>query len=365
MIYTTLANGRQVSAVGIGGHYKHFEYGRFEETYAPVEEGEIESRAMLVKKAVDNGITYFDTTWYNEVEMLAKTLELTGVRNKIHINGMVLGAFTGSTGFNISDRDYFSRYLDKRLAIVPENRFDSFMINAIDERYDKARCEGLLKLLLERKAAGDIGMIGFSCHNHQLAREIADDFPEFEIIMTAFNFHNRQFEKYFADYKGKASFIAMKPMVWAQYGIPFNSINNIGSFDEKFGFEKDENIAVKALRYPRTMPKLNVTLCAVNNETELDMLIEAGDGGFTQSDAQILSKYDAAIDRDRGVPLFLGGLAMDNLRSNFFAADNLCNVLGIDKSALSVKGPDAREIIKEYKDRILNKLQHSEYGKYL
>lgn len=74
---------------------------------------------------------------------------------------------------------------------MPGNRFDSFMINAIDESYDKARCEDLLGLLLEHKAAVDIGMIGFSCHNHQLARKIADDFPEFEIIMTAYNYRNR------------------------------------------------------------------------------------------------------------------------------------------------------------------------------
>lgn len=56
----------------------------------------------------------------------------------------------------------------------------------------------------------------------------------------------------------------MKPMVWAQYGLPFNSINNLHDFADKFGFKKDDDIAAKALRYPRTMPKLNVTLCSVN-----------------------------------------------------------------------------------------------------
>lgn len=362
---TTLSNGKQVSVVGIGGHYKHYEYGRFEETYAPVEACEVESRAKIIKKAVDNGISYFDTTWFNEVEMLAKTLELTGVRNKIHINGMVLGAFTGSSGFNMHDRDYFNKYLEKRLAIIPGNKFDSFMINAIEESYDKVRCEGLLKLLLEHKTAKDIGMIGFSCHNHQLARKIADDFPEFEIIMTAFNFRNRSFEKCFDDYNGHASFVAMKPMVWAQYGIPFSSINRLRNFTDIFGFEKDENIAAKALRYPRTMSKLNVTLCGVNNEAELDLLIAAGEGNFTQSDADILSKYNSAIDRDRSIPMFLGGLATDNLRINFFAAKNLCNVLGIDSGTLSVKDPNAGEIIKEYTAKIYDKLRQGEYRKYL
>jgi hypothetical protein len=153
-------------------------------------------------------------------------------------------------------------------------------------------------------------------------------------------------------------------MVWAQYGIPFSSINNLRDFADKFGFEKDEDIAAKALRYPRTMPKLNVTLCSVNSESELNLLIAAGNGDFTKSDADILSKYDSAIDCDHGIPLFLGGLAMDNLRSKFFAVDNLCNVLGINKSAL-VKGPNACEIIKDYTARIYDKLRQNEYSKYL
>lgn len=112
------------------------------------------------------------------------------------------------------------------------------------------------------------------------------------------------------------------------------------------------------------MPKLNVTVCGVNSESELDLLIAVGDGSFTQADVDILAKYDSAIDRDHGVPLFLSGLAMDNIRFNFFAADNLCNVLGIVKENLSVKGPDASEILQEYTARIYDKLRQSEYSKY-
>ena len=297
--------------------------------------------------------------------MLSRTLEMTGVRDRVHVNGMVLGAFRGSVGFGLSDRDYFNRYFDKRLAILPGHRFDSFMINAAEEGYDKARCEGLVKLLQERKAAGDLGMIGFSCHDHSLARMIADDFPEMEIAMLAYNFYNRRFEENFSDYAGNASFVAMKPLVWAQYGLAFCAINNLGDFARKFGFEKDPEVVVKALRYPRTMPKLKVTVCAVNSEKELDTLIAAGDGEFTSADAEVLSKYAQAIERDNGAGLFLGGLTTDTVRSTYFAADNLCRILGLDKSTLSVKGPDAPALLEEYKERILTELRRSEYSRYL
>ena len=359
MLQTMLSNGKRVSVVGIGGHYKHFEYGRFEETYGPVEQKEIESRAKLIEKAVASGITYFDSTWQNEVEMLAKTLEITGLRNKVHVNGMVLGSFSGSTGFAMSDRDYFNQYLDKRLSIMPGNYFDSFMINAIEEQYDYDRCAGLIKLLLERRSAGDIGMIGFSCHNHSIAREVADDFPEFEIIMTAYNFRNRCFEDVFKDYHGNASFVAMKPLVWAQYGIPFSVINNINNFKDRFGFEKDEDIAEKALRFSRAFPNLNVTLAAVNNERELDTLIAAGQGENTPEDIKKLRKYNNAIDLDGGILLFIGGLETGNLRTEYFCADNLCNILGIDKKTLTIQYDNRLEVIDEYKEKIYNVLRNT------
>lgn len=366
MLKTRLANGKEVSVVGIGGHHKQLETGRFEETYGPIREEEVAQRAKIVERAVENGITYFDSTWYSEAAMLGRTVKETGVRNHIHVNGMVLGAFSGSKGFGMTDRDYFSKYLDKRLEIMPGSRFDSFMINAIDEQYDEERCAGLIELLQERKKAGDIGMIGFSCHNHTLARQIADRFPAFELIMTAYNYVNRSFEKAFEGYQGKASFVAMKPMIWAQYGIPFCSVNTLSNFERKFGMPKDEEIAVKAARFARTHPLINVALSAVNGEPELDLLIKAGEGANTPDDIAVLDRYRDAVFGDDHVALFIGGLGMDSLRTNLFCIHNLCDVLGIPKQKLSdpVAGQSA-ETVAEYKRLVLGKLRESRYRKYL
>ena len=359
MKQTTLSNGKKVSAFGIGGHYKHFEYGRFEETYGPVEEKEVKERAGLLQKAVEMGITYFDTTWYNEVEMLAKSLALTDIpRDKLHINGMVLGAFRGAAGFEMEVEAYFEKYLDKRLKMIQGNHFDSFMINAIEEQYDSAKCERLVRLLEKRRDAGDIGMIGFSCHNHPKAREIADEFPQFEIIMTAYNFRNRWFEKSFDGYTGKASFVAMKPLVWAQYGIAFSVINSAYESDEfknRLGFEPDQTITTQALQFPSQNPMLNVTIASVNTQEELAMLTDAGTGSLAVDDA-LLSKYDKAIESDRGKSLFLGGLRTGmqtgNVRLAFFCADNLCRILEIDKTGLSVRDENRHEVLKTFCEKI-------------
>src|SRR5512140_806665 len=98
-------SGLKVSRIGIGGHYKAMEEGSYEDRYAYVER-EVEARAEIIERAIQAGINYFDTTWRNEVAMLAATLRQPGLRERVVVNGMVLGAFTGSKASGLSLEDY-------------------------------------------------------------------------------------------------------------------------------------------------------------------------------------------------------------------------------------------------------------------
>jgi len=100
-----------------------------------------------VRRAVEAGIPYVDTTWRNEVEMLGRCLAALGLRDRVVVNGMVLGAFTGSVQSGLSVEDDFNRWLDDRLGSFPGNRFDTFMITAIEEGYDETACARLVRLL--------------------------------------------------------------------------------------------------------------------------------------------------------------------------------------------------------------------------
>lgn len=134
MEYKLLCNKYKVSRVGIGGHYSKMEEGNYEDRYAEVCTAEIQERTGLIQTAVEAGINYFDTTWQNEVSMLSGAIQPLNLRDNIFINGMVLGAFTGSEAAGMDVCDYFNKWLDARLKIIPGNHFDSFMINAIEER---------------------------------------------------------------------------------------------------------------------------------------------------------------------------------------------------------------------------------------
>jgi len=358
-------NKFEISRVGIGGHYKGSEEGEFEYNYARVGQEEVRERAQLVEKAVANGITYFDTTWRNEVEMLSRTLQETGLRDKVFVNGMVLGAFVGSAEYGQSVGAYFTKWLDDRLAMMPGHRFDSFMINAIEQGYDTEKCAQLMETLKKRQAMGDIGVIGFSCHNQFIAREIADAFPDFKLIMLPYNYHNRKFEAAFETYTGTAAIVAMKPLVWAQYGVPFVALHDVRDFEKHFNFTPDPAIVEKAISYILAHKSVTTTVCAVNSMEELDALLAAGNRDFTGDDDKILAKYSALQAVENGIPLFIGGTKGRNLRKNKCALESLSEALGIAYPDLRLNEQDAEQQLQSAITNALTAAADQGYEKYI
>ena len=353
-----------MSRVGIGGHYKAMEEGRYEDRYAYVER-EVAARSEIIARAIQSGVTYFDTTWRNEVEMLGTILRSIGARDRVVVNGMVLGAFVGSKATGLSLEDYFNRWLDDRLETMPGHRFDAFMVNAIEEGYNDAECERLVALMEKRKAAGDFKVIGFSCHNPEVARHVADRFTSFELVMLPYNFHNRRFEVAFAGYTGQASFIAMKTQVWLEYGIPFGAINALPDFAAKFGFEPAADASSRAIRFVHQHPLITGAICAINNLNELEYLLQAGEGPFTEADQTVLSQYQRAVAQDNSVPLYLGALRHDNLRMNFFGASNLSKVLGVPMPNIPLNEPDSQARILAHAAGLIEVVRAKGYGRYL
>lgn len=355
MDHALIAGRHRVSRVGIGGHYSKMEEGRYEERYAELNPAEIRARTSLIARAFEAGITYYDTTWRNEVDMLAESIRPLGIRDQLFINGMVLGTFTGSAAAGLSPSGYLNRWLDERLRVLPGGHFDSFMINAIDEGYDEAACEQVLRTLEQRRQAGDFLVIGFSCHDHALARRIADTFPEFELIMLAYNYKNRRFEDAFGTYTGLASFVAMKPLIWYEYGVPFNRINLLPNADELLGGFRADDIATKAVQWVNSHEQIATCVCAINTPEELEQLIDAGSGPLTARGEDELEGYTRALEQDDHIP-FLVAAAMcgpQNRRSLQFGLANLAKALHYPYPAIPLNAPDTDERLLAFQHEIL------------
>ena len=353
----------KVSRTGLGGHYKAMEEGMFEERYAYVDR-EVAPRVQLVSRALEAGINYFDSTWRNETAMLGTILNQLGARDQAVVNGMVLGAFSGAKAAGVSVEEYFNRWLDARLPLMPGNHFDVFMINAIEEAYDEASCERLVRLMEKRRAQGDFTVMAFSCHDPFHARRVADRFPQFEAVMLPYNYHNRRFEAAFAGYGGSASFIVMKPLVWLEYGIPFCAINALPDFHGNFGFDPDPKASASALRFTSTHPLVTTTICAVNSPAELENLILAGGSDYTQADDDLLQHYQLAISLDKCIPLYLGALEHDNLRMNYFGALHLSRILGVKMPEIPLNQPDSQAQIQGFAAELAAQARVAGYQRY-
>jgi predicted aldo/keto reductase-like oxidoreductase len=364
--------GLEVSPVGIGGHYRAMEEGHYEERTAYIDK-EIPLRCRIVEKAIGRGINYFDTTWKNEAELLGKALEQTGLRDHAVVNGMVLGSFTGSKAAGQTVEAYFDQWLNHRLASFPGGYFDMFMINAIEEGYNEGECERLVRHLEKRRTAGDFKAFGFSCHDVFLARKIADRFPQFQSVMVAYNYMNRRYETAFdgnvsgnaaavhdgsstgntaAPYGGNAAIIAMKPLVWAEYGVPFCALNQLDQFSELFGFKPEPAIATSAFRFILSNPRVTTVISAVNSLQEVDLLADAADAALTGKEETSLKQYQAAQAGFRAIPLFLSAMKADNLRMNFFGVINLSRVLDIPAPEFSLNEEGARDRILQHGERL-------------
>ena len=361
--YRLIEDAPPVSRIGIGGHYRAMEEGAFEARYAQTDAA-IGERKTLIQHALASGVSWFDTTWRNEVAVLAGTLQGAGQRDQIWINGMVLGAFSGSKAQGLSVEDYFTRWLDARLKVVSGGRFDTFMVNAMEEQYDPALCERLVRLLERRQQAGDFRIFGFSCHSVSLAREVADRFPAFRVIMVPYNFRNRALEQHFAGYAGTATLVAMKPLVWAEYGVPFCAVNRLPNFAELFGFAPVADIAARALRFILRNAQPRTVICAVNSRQELDELLAAGTGTHGSDDDRWLDEYNRLQTLDQGVGIFLGALLTDNLRQNYCGVNNLARVLGETLPELPLNVSDSAARIQAVARRLVALLPERGFARY-
>jgi predicted aldo/keto reductase-like oxidoreductase len=174
--------GFKVHVVGLGGH-----------TY-PVGHGpdcflSPDARSRLVHYLVSSGVNYFDTTWIEEVELLADSLR------RANITEDVLVSFHGGCISDVQWRQKLRLEIESRLDILGYTRAPLFLINVGDGDASYAEvvsaCEAM-KRLKEEKVVQNIGL---SCHTISLFPVISRAIRETDMIdyiMVRFNWKFQQ-----------------------------------------------------------------------------------------------------------------------------------------------------------------------------
>jgi predicted aldo/keto reductase-like oxidoreductase len=162
--------GLDVSVLGLGGH-----------TY-PVGAGvdgfcTHEQRARLVSRLLEQGVNYFDTTWVNEVELLADSFRRCGAGAGCHVSLQYVDG--------ISDprwRENLRGELERRLSILGYSRAPLFLMGVGNHKPALTEIVAALEAMTRLKEEGLILNAGVSCHELSRFDHLAEAIERTDLI---------------------------------------------------------------------------------------------------------------------------------------------------------------------------------------
>jgi len=222
--------GLHVSAIGLGGHeYRWLHAGNIIKSrhlhFNP-------KRSCLVARARDSGINFFDTTYQEEVQSLGHILHKTGGRDGIVINGMIIDLLKQVKGLPTTERkNLILSELDIRLELLGSDYFDIFMLCNIEMAYDPKLAMEAMEIYSAEKEKGKLRYIGVSGHDYDRFLDFLALDPPIDVVMFPYNYYRAHepgssLERLLGEVQRKdLGLIAIKPLCWSVYGVPFTAIN--------------------------------------------------------------------------------------------------------------------------------------------
>jgi aryl-alcohol dehydrogenase-like predicted oxidoreductase len=299
-----------------------------------------EDRARIVGHAIDRGVTYFDTTFGAELKSLAESLRILKRRDGLFISGMFVDFFNNflkDNKDNLNICAHTRREVEKLLTQSGIDYIDQIMMGALETGdpldHPKSIMEDAFYELYKMRDEGKLGFVGFSCHDPDYAARLLDAYPNFDSVMTPYNFSNRVAEDKLADAikKTGVAWIAMKPLVWQFYGITVTTMRNLRPVPGRLEFDPTVQIGRLAIQFILSNPLITTTVPAVNSVEAVDENVAAsGAPPLSEEDIRHLEQYAKAMAAENQVPLAIAGLLSDNARIHSMAIMLTRMKLGIE-----------------------------------
>jgi predicted aldo/keto reductase-like oxidoreductase len=196
-------------------------------------------RIDVVKRALEAGVNYFDTTFYEEVQSLGHVLSVLGVdKSSVIINGMSIDVVDRTKNMTHEERvAYIDQELSTRLELLGRDYFDIFMLCGVEKGFRQDVFDDVIAIYRGHQAAGRIRFVGTSGHDHELFLDLVTqgDAPPQDVLMCPWNYAVANncgglFPKISqlmnALEERGVGFVGMKNLCWTMYGIPFTCILN-------------------------------------------------------------------------------------------------------------------------------------------
>lgn len=278
-----------VSAIGLGGHeYRWLHAGNIVHKrhmrFNP-------DREQVVERALHAGINYFDTTFEEEVQSLGHILEKTGGKYALVINGMIIDLLKQVKGFTASQRKaLIVSELDVRLDLLSRDYFDIFMLCNLELGYDPDLALEALDIFLREKEKGKIRFIGVSGHHYQRLLDFLAFDPPLDVVMFPYNYYrvgeqNNKLPELLSEVRHRdLGFVAIKPLCWSIYGVPFTAIN-------AEWYEIQELIR-QAFSWQVGYGEAHSSVVGVETVSELESILDGGtEQGIKTFDERYLQPY--------------------------------------------------------------------------
>ncbi|MFW9809891.1 MAG: aldo/keto reductase, partial [Candidatus Thorarchaeota archaeon] len=179
MQYRTLGKaGNKVSALGFGCM-----------RLPTLEDGKInrEEAIKLIRKGIDNGITYVDTAWTyhgGESEVVVGLALKDGYRERVTL---VTKCPVGRSEF--TEPEHYDEHLKEQLERLDVDHVDYYLFHALNKKSFEEKVLGLnlIERALKAKEDGKIKHIGFSFHDTTEALKEIIDSSHFELMLVQYN----------------------------------------------------------------------------------------------------------------------------------------------------------------------------------
>ena len=162
--------------------------------------GEIDEKhaIRMIRWAIENGVNYVDTAYgYHggKSEVLVGKALQDGYRSKTAVA-------TKMPPWNVSTKDDLDRIFEEQRTRLQTDKIDFYLLHALGKgSWQKLQKLDILDWVQKRKAAGDIGHIGFSFH---------DKLPIFKEIVEAFDWAFCQIQYNYLDEEHQAGTEGLK-----------------------------------------------------------------------------------------------------------------------------------------------------------
>lgn len=251
----------------------------------------------MVRKAIDEGVTYLDTAWPYHGKMsepfVAEVIK-DGYRDKVTIASKL-------PSWMIKETEDFDKYIDEQLEKLQVEQIDYYLVHAVNKDFWKNMVPlGLLDFLDNIKADGRVKHVGFSFHDDlDTYKEVIDAY-DWDFVQIQLNYidtdHQQGIEGLHMAAERNMGVIIMEPLRGGRIVDVPTEVQDL--YD---GAENNYSNVEWAFKWLLDMPEIHVILSGMSTmdhvEDNLRIFNENEAGCMTDAEHEIMAKAADAFNK--------------------------------------------------------------------